>query len=231
MKNKFNWDSFWTEFSKEAYDYTNLLPENRRMLNKIALLAGKGNNILDAGCGTGNLIIKLIKNNKVTGLDLNDSMLSIAAKKTKQYDFVTLKQGDVTKLPFCDNIFDVVTSVNVIYNLNNPQSAIKEARRVLKDNGLLIVASPLKGVSLTKKFIKKVKKDCREGNVDPKKLSKIKKYNEVIFKKRGFKFTPNFQEISKLLMSYGFEILHKEKVNYDTNFLICARKIEDNFKG
>jgi len=223
-KNK--WDNFWTKFSKEAYDYTNLLLENRRMLDKVALLVGRYKNILDTGCGTGNLTIKLAEKNKVIALDLNTSMLEIAAEKTKQNSNVTFKKGDVTKLPFGNNTFDVVTSVNVLYHLDNPIDAIKEAERVLKYGGLFIIASPLKGAALSKEFVDKVTKDCKESNVNMEKFNKLKEYNKILFEKGGLKFTPTFHEMEKLLTSHAFEIIHKEKIYYGMNFLICAKKIK-----
>ena len=224
QEKKFTWDNFWTRFSKEAYDYTNLLPENKKMLDKTSSLVGNNKNVLDAGCGTGNLSIKLAEKNRVTALDLNTSMLEVAAEKTKQNNTVTFKKGDVTKLPFGNNTFDAVTSVNVLYHLDNPIDAIKEAERVLKYGGLFIIASPLKGAALSKEFVDKVTKDCREGNVNMEKFNKLKDYNKILFEKRGLKFTPTFQEMEKLLISHAFEIVHKERVYYGMNFLICAKK-------
>ncbi len=226
-KKKFTWQDFWTEFSKEAYDYTNLLPENKKMIEKIASLAGSGKNVLDAGCGTGNLSIKLAENNKVTALDFNESMVGIAAKKTKHCRNVDLKHGDVTKLPFKKNRFDVVTSVNVLYHLDEPKAAIKEAGRVLKEGGLFIASSPLKGAALSKDFMEKVEQDCRKGNVEPEKFSRLKEYNRVIFEEGGLKFMPEFHEMGELLSSNGFKIMHEERIYYDMNFLICAKKIKE----
>ena len=65
---------------------------------------------------------------------------------------------------------------------------------------------------------------------DMEKFNKLKKYNKVLFEKGGLKFVPTFDEIEKLLISYAFEIVKKERIYYDINFLICARKTkEQNF--
>ena len=226
-KENISWDDFWTDFSKQAYDYTNLLPENKKMLNKIASLVGRNKKVLDAGCGTGNLIKLIAENNELIAMDLNKSMLSIAMKKTKNFSNVSFKKGSVTELPFENDSFDVITSINVIYHLDEPEKVIKEARRVLKENGKLIISSPLKGIALDDEFIKKVIKDCQEGKVDMEKFNKLRGYNNIIFDKGGFKFTPSMQEISDLLKSNGFEIIIKERIYYDMNFLICARKTKE----
>ena len=46
---------------------------------------------------------------------------------------------DAENLPFSSNSFDSIVSLEVVYYLNNPESFIKEARRVLKKKGNLII--------------------------------------------------------------------------------------------
>lgn len=224
MKQDKSWHDFWTRFSEDGYDYTNLLPENRRLLIEIAGLVGNGKKVLDAVCGTGNLTLLLAENNHVTGIDFNESMLNIAAGKTSHASSVILWKGDVTKLPFKASTFDAVTSVNVIYHLDNPQDAIKEAWRVLKPNGLLVITSPLKGLSPSEEFAAKVIKDCKEGNVDMKKFKKLKEYNKILIEQGGLKFAPAVSEIKDMLASNGFNAINIKTVYYGINFLASARK-------
>lgn len=218
-----DWKEFWNEFSVKAYDYVTLLPEYKRMVDKIVKSVGNNKKVLDAGCGTGNLTLKLARNNEVTAIDYSPTMLKVATEKTKNFDNVLIKQGDVTALLFEDKSFDIVVSVNVLFNLDNPGKAILEAKRVLKDNGILIISTPSKNTGLNKEFMDKVFADAKKGNIGIEKIMKLKKFNKILFEKGGMNFVPTRAQILELLDN-GFEIMNIEKIYYGTNFLIRARK-------
>jgi ubiquinone/menaquinone biosynthesis C-methylase UbiE len=52
---------------------------------------------------------------------------------------VDLRYGEVTHLPFADNFFDKIFSINSIYFWTKPLDALHEIRRVLKPGGTLIL--------------------------------------------------------------------------------------------
>ncbi len=92
--------------------------------------------ILDVGCGAGFLSNALAqKSFSVTGVDLSPESLKVARKydstKTVQY-----LDGDATLLPFESGQFDVVTALDLLEHVENPEAVIKEAGRVLKPGGL-----------------------------------------------------------------------------------------------
>lgn len=91
--------------------------------------------VLDICCGTGDLsrIIKKIQPNaQVTGIDFSEKMLAIAKKKYSKINFL---QGDATKLPFEDSMFDYVVMGFGLRNILNAEKAVEEVYRVLKPNG------------------------------------------------------------------------------------------------
>ena len=92
--------------------------------------------ILDAGCGTGLLTKKLKMFGDVTGLDYSKDALSFAKMRG-----IKTKLGSVTKLPFPDNSFDAVVSIDVIAHeaVQPDTKAIKEFNRVLKHGGILLI--------------------------------------------------------------------------------------------
>ncbi len=95
--------------------------------------------ILDAGAGTGRLIRPLIDGGAdVVALDISENMLKEISKK---YDKVETIVGDVEKLPFGDDIFDVVISTFVIVHLSDPSIFFKEAYRVLKNGGKFLISN------------------------------------------------------------------------------------------
>jgi SAM-dependent methyltransferase len=50
-------------------------------------------------------------------------------------------RGDAVRLPFVDGVLDAVTALNVLYHLDSPGSALREARRVLHAGGHLLAAT------------------------------------------------------------------------------------------
>lgn len=95
--------------------------------------------ILDAGCGTGLLAKKLEKFGRVLGVDTHPEAIRYSKRRG-----VTVKKASVTNLPFPNNMFDLVTSIDVIYHkaIRYDQEALEEFYRVLKPGGILILRVP-----------------------------------------------------------------------------------------
>jgi len=88
--------------------------------------------ILDVGCaGRPNPYLK----GDVTGLDI------VPLKKLPP-NYSKFVLGDCHKMPFKDKTFDTIVSGDMIEHIENPSAFLKEAKRVLKDDGLLIVSTP-----------------------------------------------------------------------------------------
>ncbi|MGB7968655.1 MAG: class I SAM-dependent methyltransferase [Methanobacterium sp.] len=99
-------------------------------------------NILDVGCGTGNLL-KLISSKydvQIAGVDLTPKMLNIA--KIKLGDEADLKVSDSEELPFEDNKFDMVICTDSFHHYPHPEKVLAEIGRVLENNGMLLIADP-----------------------------------------------------------------------------------------
>jgi 2-polyprenyl-3-methyl-5-hydroxy-6-metoxy-1,4-benzoquinol methylase len=95
--------------------------------------------ILDAGCGEGFTMNKLIENrigNKVEGIEYAKEAISIGKKI---FPNLTIKQASIYNLPYKDNFFDLVTCTEVLEHLENPEKAIKEMLRVTKKYLILSV--------------------------------------------------------------------------------------------
>ena len=97
-----------------------------------------GMKILDIAAGTGSSSRPLVdKGAEVTALDFSHGMIKQGRKQNKNINFV---QGDALKLPFEDNSFDVTTISFGLRNTSNTDKALKEALRVTKDGGRIVVA-------------------------------------------------------------------------------------------
>jgi len=96
--------------------------------------------VLDMGCGSGE-IQPHISGIRIIGVEKNAKLLGYARKK----DYTSLVCGDITTLPFHNNIFEGVVLCKLGHHLDSMQmsAALKEAWRVLKPKGRLVFLDPL----------------------------------------------------------------------------------------
>ncbi len=101
-------------------------------------LLNKNTKVLDVGCGAGFLSNELAKQGlQVTGVDLSEESLKVAAKHDHT-NSVVYQSADAYHLPFPDATFDVLTAMDFLEHVENPDLVIKEFSRVLKPGGLFI---------------------------------------------------------------------------------------------
>jgi len=95
--------------------------------------------LLDAGCGTGALLTELQQRARhVVGLDLEP----LALRYARQRGEFALVQARLEALPFRSNTFDAITALDVLEHLPDDRPALRELRRVLKPDGVLIITVP-----------------------------------------------------------------------------------------
>ncbi len=97
--------------------------------------------VLDLACGTGLLMKKLIKHAEyVIGIDISIEMLKLVRRKAIDRDKYSLILADAENIPLKNNIFNAVFAITIIQNLSNLSKALKEIRRVIKSNGIIIIS-------------------------------------------------------------------------------------------
>jgi ubiquinone/menaquinone biosynthesis C-methylase UbiE len=108
-----------------------------------ALLIEDKESILEIGHGNaGHLksFLKIAKDLKYTGIDISETMHNEAQKLNSDFkdqaDFV-LYGGE--KLPFGDEVFDKILTVNTVYFWKSPVEYLNEIYRVLKDTGTFVL--------------------------------------------------------------------------------------------
>jgi SAM-dependent methyltransferase len=100
---------------------------------------GRRLRILDAGCGTGAMAIKLAELGDVTAMDFSHDALQFCRER----DLSDLVAGSVNELPFADASFDVVVSLDVLCHRSvDEKQAAGELARVLRPGGLLVLNLP-----------------------------------------------------------------------------------------
>lgn len=176
------------KFVKVMYD---------EILNRINNINPKS--LLDLGCGPGNILLKLSqnKNMKLYGLDISEKMIKVANDNLNGK--AELKVGDSEFIPWESNSFEVVVCNASFHHYPNPEKVLLEIKRVLKQNGILILGDPT--VPLVLRQILNL--FCKISNGGDYRV-----YSE--------------QEIKNLLITCGFKPLNFKKINYKS-FAIDAK--------
>jgi ubiquinone/menaquinone biosynthesis C-methylase UbiE len=97
--------------------------------------------VLDVGCGNGSYLWALGQREHrgiVVGMDLSPGMLDAARARTRHPDVLL---GDAQVLPFPDDSFDVVLAMHMLYHLPDRAVGIRELRRVLRDDGVMLAVT------------------------------------------------------------------------------------------
>ena len=144
------------DYNLIAKDYSRtraFIPGDIKALGNYTL---EGERVLDSGCANGRLI-EVLRDKKVDyfGVDISERLIEIAKEKylypvksdkvgAKQFNRARAKfqVADALSLPFPDNYFDKIYSISVLHNIPSTEFQLrylKEARRVLKPGGLLIL--------------------------------------------------------------------------------------------
>ena len=109
--------------------------------------------VLDVGCGGGaNIAIWLDKcrNGHVTGLDYSE----ISVAESQKLNIAAIKQGkcrvlqgDVSSIPFSDEVFDYVSAFETVYFWPGLKKCFSEVNRVLKSGGTFLICNESDGTN------------------------------------------------------------------------------------
>lgn len=105
-----------------------------------------GRSVLDAGCGTayGTALLAEGGAAEVIGVDIAEAVLEAMAPEMPEN--ATLRTGDLRRLEFDDDRFDLIVCFEVIEHFQEPLVVLDELTRVLGDSGVLLISSPNRGV-------------------------------------------------------------------------------------
>jgi 2-polyprenyl-6-hydroxyphenyl methylase/3-demethylubiquinone-9 3-methyltransferase len=164
------------------------------ILSEIRRNIGYTAKVLVLGCGPGFLSNELVKaGHNVTAVDFSTTIIKAAAFRDPTHR-VSYMQADLYKLPFPSEAYDVVTGMDLLEHLSNPQKFLHEASRVLHPGGLFFFNSHSKNflsylisVKGPEWFIKNTPKNRRTYALfsNPKKLELL--LDEAAFDMRAVK--------------------------------------------
>lgn len=125
-----------------------LLNRENAGMNRLAfeqLAIRQGDRILEIGFGGGSLLARILQTSlpdKVVGIDYSEDALKVTQQRLRQYmrsGQLTLQQANVNDLPFLDQQFHRICTVNTLYFWPDVHTALQECYRVLMPDGVLAI--------------------------------------------------------------------------------------------
>jgi ubiquinone/menaquinone biosynthesis C-methylase UbiE len=115
-----------------------------KRLSLMQTFAGwQGKRVLDVGCGTGAYTMEIAKEaDSVIGVDI--TMRFLRAYQQHSAGLVPPIRGASERLPFPDKSFDVIVCIETLEHVNDERETLRDMRRVLCDDGALLLAIPNK---------------------------------------------------------------------------------------
>src|SRR5258708_37519722 len=107
-----------------------------------------GQDILDVGCSQGIVCLILGREGfRCTGIDIESDSIEFAQQALAKEDQIVrrrvrLQVYDASQLPFPDESFDTVVLGEIIEHLTQPERVLREAKRVLRHGGRVIITVP-----------------------------------------------------------------------------------------
>jgi SAM-dependent methyltransferase len=138
---------YTTEIASETITSDN--PIHQRLLKAYVLAAEKVHgDLLEVGCGEGRGVTWIMpKVEKFSAIDKIAEVVEGLKKKFPRGNFIS---GNIPPLPYDDHIFDCVVSFQVIEHIADDHLYLKEISRVLKPDGLALITTPNRLMSLSR---------------------------------------------------------------------------------
>jgi ubiquinone/menaquinone biosynthesis C-methylase UbiE len=135
-------EEYWSKFANTFDDDQRYIVGGAVQQAIIERLSGERDlgELIELGCGTGFYTKVLAANaSHIMATDLSDEMLTVARTQLRDLQNVTVAKADSEATAFPDGKFDSVFMANLIHVIENPSTTLREANRILKDGGLLLI--------------------------------------------------------------------------------------------
>jgi len=153
--------TFWNSFAKkyDGFINNNVSKTYRTILDHLAHDTKMTKNLLEIATGTGIIALKLSDQiSEIIAIDIAPEMIRIAKEKCiqKSVSNIDFRIGDSCNLEFQDKTFDTIIASNVLHLLFEPNLALQEMKRVLKDDGQIIIPTYCHGANFKSHIISRL---------------------------------------------------------------------------
>lgn len=140
-KTRQHFNNIAANYKEEIVDYI-----RDHLINKLWKLTSycfpKNGKAIDIGCGDGtNIVFFRSKGINAIGVDFSEKLIKKGKERYPKLQSAIFK-GDALNLQFQDNTFDIAFMIGVLHHIHSESkqiSAVREALRVVKDNGIIII--------------------------------------------------------------------------------------------
>ncbi len=149
--NHVHW-GYWEDPSEADGTVADFVAASERMCRLVCDQAepDQGPEILDAGCGFGGTVFSLhqrFPELRLTGLNIDERQLKRANSRIPAGAPIQFVHGDACAMPLEDQSFQAVLAVECVFHFPSRLNFVREAARVLKPGGLLVISDYVAGVS------------------------------------------------------------------------------------
>ncbi len=188
-------------YNGNEYEYWEHAPGKNVIIVAVADFLKKGllpksAKIVDVGCGTGffmDRIYKEVNNNvELSGIDISSEAIAIGKKK---YPYLAkqLFNGDGCETGFNRNYFDLLICYGSYEHFKSPYLGLKEAARILKKGGYIMIMVPTLGIDRTDRKDEgwyEKRRSCEQPRTWQMQWNYYRKTWEDLLKKASFKLYP-----------------------------------------
>jgi ubiquinone/menaquinone biosynthesis C-methylase UbiE len=152
---------FWDRFAGEYDDFVEkrVAKKYEKIIDNLIIDTKTTRHLLEIATGTGVLSFKLCEHiPEITATDLSPEMIKIARQKAAEQSVknITFAVENAYDLSFPDNSFDTVVASNVLHLMFGPAVALREMKRVVKDEGKIIIPTFCHGQNLLSHIVSRI---------------------------------------------------------------------------
>lgn len=125
-------------YNEEALVISDFVAERLKEIVRSFEKYRQNNHLLDVGCGAGILLKAAINEGwEAEGVEVSRSSVEYLQKQN-----IKVFYGDLKAANFAENFFDVVTAVEILEHIDNPEDVLKEIYQVLRPGGIMWATTP-----------------------------------------------------------------------------------------
>jgi demethylmenaquinone methyltransferase/2-methoxy-6-polyprenyl-1,4-benzoquinol methylase len=183
--------------------------------------------ILDVATGTADVALltyKLLKPEKIVGIDISDGMLELGRKKivkSRLTQFIELHNGDSETINYPNASFDAITVAFGVRNFENLEKGLSEMLRVLKPGGKLVVLEFSKPKQILFKSIYKAYMNIITPAVGSL-FSKDKKAYQYL--NQSVQAFPEREQFTQILRQTGYSNTYYKTLSLGICSIYCGSK-------